>query len=72
MGRIVFGIVLTGLWLIHDAYTQVVDFMKGGYTDKVLRDKVWDAVLTFTIGFFTVVGVVYLVIWIIRVIDWDG
>lgn len=67
MGRIVLGILLTGLFLIHDAYTQVVDFCKGGYSDKDLSGKVWDAVLIFTVGFLTVVGVIYLVVIIVRI-----
>ncbi len=72
MGRIVFGIVLTGLFLIQDAYTQVVDFCKGGYSDEDLSGKVWDAILTFTIGIFTVAGVVYLVVIIVKVIQQEG
>ena len=66
MGRIVLGLVLTGLFLIQDAYTQVVDFCKGGYSDKDLCDKIWDAIITFTVGFLTVAGVIYLVVIIVR------
>ena len=72
MGRIVIGLVLTGLFLIQDAYTQVVDFCKGGYSDTDLSGKVWDAIISFTIGFFLVLGVIYFVIWIIQIIDWDA
>ena len=68
MGRILLGILLTGLGLMYDAVIQVVDFCKGGYLDKVLVEKVWDSIITFTVGFFTVVGTVYFICLIVQYI----
>lgn len=60
--------MLTGLGLMYDAIAQVVDFCKGGYLDRILREKVWDSIFTFTVGFFTVVGTVYFIYLIVRYI----
>lgn len=66
MGRILLGILLIGLGFLYDAITQVVDFCKGGYLDKLLWEKVWDSIVTFTFGFFIVIGVIYFIFKISR------
>jgi hypothetical protein len=69
MGRIAFGIFLVGLSLITDAYNQVLDFWRMGYADKKLREKVWDAIVTFSTGFLIVGGIVYFVYLIFSITD---
>ncbi len=44
---------------LYDSVLQVVDFCTGGYLDKLLWHKVWDAIISFTLGFYIVAGIIY-------------
>ena len=65
MGRIIFGGILLGLGLIYDACTTAWGFSKGAYVDKVLKDKVWDAIVSLSTGMVMVglLGWLLFAIW---------
>ena len=54
--RILTGIFIIGVGLLIDAFNQVVNFYRSGYTDKYLREQVIEALVTFTVGFLLVAG----------------
>ncbi len=64
MDKILGGIFALGVSFLYDTIIQVVDFYRGGYLDKLLWQKVWDAIISFTLGFLIVVGMIYFLIWL--------
>ena len=57
---IFWGILMMGIGLIVDSIGQVRDFAQGGYLDDELRDRVFNAIWKFTLGFLIVAVFVFL------------
>ena len=51
---------------LYDAFIQTVGFCRGGYLDKLLWQKVWDAIISFTLGYLIVAGMIYFLIMLNR------
>jgi len=64
--NILYGIFALGVSFLYDAFIQVVDFCRGGYLDKLLWQKVWDAIISFTLGYLIVAGMIYFLIMLTR------
>jgi hypothetical protein len=64
--RVILGLLIFGIGLIIDAFTQMKLFAQGGYLDQELWGKVFEAIWKLTLGFIIVIGLVYFAMEIAR------